>query len=137
MLLTKLQSNLKKNQRTLVNCLKELATLEAERLRKMNPVPKYYFLHRSDGADNLEFITTFIRNVKVPEVFLFLTNGDDSGKGQLVLQGSEVVIQKLGQQICTILDGKGNGNKQRFNAKVNNLKKIPDCEKLIAKHFDE
>lgn len=137
MLLTKLQSNLKKNQRTLLKCLKELAVLEADRLNKINPVPKYFFLHRSDGADNLEFITNFIRNVKVPEVFLFLTNGDDSGKGQLVLQGNEEIIQKLGPQICTILDGKGNGNKQRFNAKVNNLKKIPDCEKLIAQYFDE
>lgn len=137
MLLTKLQLNLKQKQRTLLKCLKELAIQEAERLNKINPVPKYFFLHRTDGNDNLEFITTFIKNLKVPEVFLFLTNGDDSGKGQLILQGSEEIIQKLGQQICTILDGKGNGNKQRFNAKVENLKKIPDCEKLIAKYFDE
>lgn len=137
MLLTKLQLNLKQKQRTLLKCLKELAIQEAERLNKINPVPKYFFLHRTDGNDNLEFITTFIRNLKVPEVFLFLTNGDDSGKGQLILQGSEEIIQKLGKQICTILDGKGNGNKQRFNAKVENLKKIPDCEKLIAKYFDE
>lgn len=107
----------------------------------MEPLPKWYSLHRKDGMDT-DFNSTFLRNA--PEIkdasdglsLLFLTAADENGeKGNMMLVGDENVIADLGDKICGLLDGKGKGKGQRFQAKVNNLKKISACEKLIKEYF--
>lgn len=137
----KLQANQKTGQRTLQKCLKEIAVYEAEKLKSLQPQPKWYSLHRTDGNE-LDFINAFLRNA--PEIgqndeglqLLFLTAKEEgSNKGQLVLFGAPKVINELGPLVCDLLDGKGNGKGQRYQAKVNNLKQIKACEKRIMEFF--
>ncbi|XP_053658127.1 alanyl-tRNA editing protein Aarsd1-A [Anopheles marshallii] len=134
----KLQTSVRTTQRVAKKLTTELATAEAEKLNALrdNGPPTYVLLHRSDGQES-DFINTFLRVVKLPDCFFFLTNADTdgSGKGQLVLQGKPDDVAKLGPEICTLLEGKGNGKGTRFNAKVNKLKNLPQCEKLVREHF--
>uniref|UniRef100_A0A182HJR7 Threonyl/alanyl tRNA synthetase SAD domain-containing protein n=2 Tax=Anopheles arabiensis TaxID=7173 RepID=A0A182HJR7_ANOAR len=135
----KLQSTVRATQRIAKKLTTELATTEAEKLnqqRDSGSAPKFVSLHRSDGQDS-DFINTFLRMVKLPDCFIFLTNADTdgSGKGQLVLQGRPDDVAKLGPEICTLLEGKGNGKGTRYNAKVNKLKNLPQCEKLVQEYF--
>ncbi|XP_050088971.1 alanyl-tRNA editing protein Aarsd1 [Anopheles aquasalis] len=135
-LVRKLQSTVRSTQRVAKKLSTELATLEAEKLNQQPVAPKYFALHRCDGPDS-DFINTFLRMVKLPDCFLFLTNAeaDNSGKGQLVMQGKAEDIAALGPEVCNILEGKGNGKGTRFNAKVNKLKNLPLCEKLVHDRF--
>ncbi|XP_049301541.1 alanyl-tRNA editing protein Aarsd1-A [Anopheles funestus] len=134
----KLQTTVRITQRTAKKLTTELATAEAEKLNALraNGPPMYVLLHRNDGQES-DFINTFLRVVKLPDCFFFLTNADTdgSGKGQLVLQGKPEDVAKLGPEICSLLEGKGNGKGTRFNAKVNKLKNVPQCEKLVREHF--
>lgn len=139
----KVQANQKSNQKALTSCLKELAVHEANKLKSMNPQPKWYSVHRKDGIDT-DFNNVFLKNA--PEIkngtdglsLLFLTSSDENGqKGNLILMGDENVIADLSDQICSLLDGKGKGKGQRFQAKVNQLKKLNACEKLIAEYFKQ
>lgn len=141
-LVKKIQTNQKLNQKTLASCLKELAIHEAAKLKSINPPPKWYSLHRKDGADT-DFISTFLKHA--PEIkdgseglsLLFLTSSEESGeRGNMVLIGVENVVTDLSEKICDLLEGKGRGKGQRFQAKVNNLKKISACEKLIGEYFN-
>ncbi|XP_058119082.1 alanyl-tRNA editing protein Aarsd1 [Anopheles ziemanni] len=138
-LIKKLQATVRGTQRVAKKLSTELAAAEAERLNKLqeNP-PKYVFLHRCDGPDS-DFVNTFLRLSKLPESFIFLTNGDtdSNGKGQMVLLGKQEDIAKLGPEMCSLLEGKGNGKGTRFNAKVNKLKNVGLCEKLVQSHFSE
>lgn len=136
-----MQANQKSGQRTLLKCLKEIAIFEANKLKSLAEQPRWYSLHRTDGIEP-DFINTFLKNA--PEIsvsennglaLLFLTVGDDTNKGQLVLQGRSEVISALGAVICQTLDGKGNGKGTRFQGKINNLKRIAECEKLIKDYF--
>lgn len=140
-LVKKIQANQKSSQKALSSCLKELAAFEAEKLKAMNPQPKWYSIHRKDGMDT-DFNGTFLKNA--PEIkngtdglaLLFLSAGDENGqKGNIILVGDEKVVADLSDKICDLLDGKGKGKGQRFQAKVSNLKKISACEKLIAEYF--
>uniref|UniRef100_A0A182PS50 Alanyl-transfer RNA synthetases family profile domain-containing protein n=1 Tax=Anopheles epiroticus TaxID=199890 RepID=A0A182PS50_9DIPT len=135
----KLQNTVRTTQRIAKKLTTELATAEAEKLNQLkdsNSVPKYISLHRSDGQES-DFINSFLRLAKLPDCFFFLTNADTdgSGKGQLVLQGRPDDVAKLGPEICALLEGKGNGKGTRYNAKVNKLKILPQCEKLVREHF--
>lgn len=137
-----MQANQKSTQKALSNCLKELAVGEANKLKAMNPQPKWYSIHRKDGIDT-DFNSVFLKNA--PEIkgkaedglsLLFITTSDDQGKvGNMLLEGDEKVIADLGDQICNLLDGKGKGKGKRFQARVNQLKKIAACEKLIEEYF--
>lgn len=138
----KIQASQKSNQRLVTFCLKELAIAEAEKFKNLDPQPKWYSIHRKDGAET-DFNNVFLKNA--PEIkngsngiaLYFLTAGEENGtKANLLLFGDETVLNDLGTQICDLLDGKGRGKGQRFQAKVNNLKKINECEKLIGKYFE-
>lgn len=123
--------------------MKELAVHEAEKLKSLVPQPKWYSIHRRDVIDS-DFISVFLKNA--PEIkndsdglsLLFLTSADEIGeKGNMILFGNETVIANLGDALCDLLEGKGRGKGQRFQAKINNLKKIPACEKLIIEFFKQ
>lgn len=139
----KMQSNLKSTQRLLNACLKELAVTEAEKLKALNPQPKWYSVHRKDGTDT-DFNSIFMRNA--PEIknesdglsLIFLTASEDQGtKGNVLLFGDENAISTLAPQLCDLLDAKGKAKGQRFQAKANNMKKISECEKVISNYFDQ
>lgn len=140
-LVKKLQTSQKSNQRNLQKCLKEIAVFEAEKLKLLTPLPKWYAVNRSYGIEP-DFINAFLQNAPTISTdedgisLLMLTVGEENGgKGQLTLVATEAIVKELGPKICEILDGKGNGKGQRFQAKVNNLKRLPECEKLLRAYF--
>lgn len=133
----KIKENLKTTQRTFTKVIKELAVYEADKVKQLPDPPKYYCLHRTDGIDS-DFFSVFIRQLGNKEMFLFLTSGDDtSTKGQMLCQGKVEDVDKLGRTLCELLDGKGNGKNGRFQGKVNNLKKLDDCRKIVSEYFDK
>lgn len=136
-LVKKIQVNYKSSQKTVQKLSKELATKEAEKFNNDTTAKPYVSLHRNDGVD-MDFANTFMRNLKAEKsLFLFITISEviDGKSGSLLLQGDPEDITALGDPICKLLDGKGNGKNNRFQAKVTNLNKIKDCEILIKNHF--
>lgn len=121
--------------------MKEIATFEAEKLKSLPELPRWYSLHREDGIEP-DFINAFLRSAPAISdsttglALCFLTVGDGTGKGHLVLQGQPDIISVLGPALCEILDGKGNGKGARFQAKVNNLKRLGECERKIKAYFE-
>lgn len=110
----------------------------------MKPQPNWYSVHRKDGIDSV-FNSVFLKNAS-GEIksgteglsLLFLTSADENGeKGNMILFGDENVIADLGEKICNLLEGKGKGKGKRFQAKINKLKQIPACVKLIAEYFKQ
>lgn len=132
-LIKKLQANTKVSLRLLKNLSKEIAAYEAEKFKQTED-KRYYLLHRHDGLD-VDFINIFLRNANSVDTLFFVTVGDETNKGQLLLQGPPTAITALGDKICTLLDGKGSGKGNRFQGKVNNLKKTCECDKLVVEYF--
>uniref|UniRef100_A0A336MK15 CSON002706 protein n=1 Tax=Culicoides sonorensis TaxID=179676 RepID=A0A336MK15_CULSO len=134
-LATKLQANQKSSLKLLKTLAKELAQFEVQKFTQSDE-KRFYFVHRHDGIDP-EFQNNFLRHISDnKETLFFITIGDDSNKGSFLLQGPPEIINELKDQICTKLDAKGNGKGNRFQGKVNNLKGVKDCDKLIIKYFD-
>lgn len=129
----KMKDNVKSAQKSILKLLKELAAAEACRVNESKA--KFNFVHRADGQES-EFIALFLKQITDKQMLIFVTTGDESAKGKFVLQGNDADCAALGPQLSAILDGKGNGAKGRYQAKVNNLKKIADCEAIIKKHFE-
>lgn len=133
-LATKLQANQKSSLKLLKTLAKDLAVFEAQKFTQ-SPEKRYYFVHRHDGIDP-EFQNNFLRQITdAKDTVLFITLGDDTNKGSFLLQGPPEVLKDLTDQICSKLDAKGNGKGNRFQGKVNNLKGVKDCDKLIVQYF--
>ncbi|XP_063241006.1 alanyl-tRNA editing protein Aarsd1-B isoform X1 [Bacillus rossius redtenbacheri] len=135
LLADKLQKTLKMCNKNLQTVLKDLAVLEAEKLKRLNPSPKFYMLHRRE-ADS-DFMSIFINEVGNQSALLFLTVGDDKGAGQMVLHGEPSAVSALGPRICSVLGGRGAGKGPKFQAKVSNLGNRSEAEELIRKFFEE
>lgn len=135
-LVQKVQSSFKNTSKNFQKVLKDLAVFEAEKLKSLNPLPNFYSLHRKDGIE-VDFINTFLRNAPQEGVFYFLTVGESSGKaGHMVLRGDPELVKKLGDRFVEVLEGKGNGKGNNYQAKVNNLTKLSLCEEELKKCFD-
>lgn len=137
-LLKKLQTSLKTSQKLAQKLSKEIATqvaLDVKTLKK-DDGKMFFSLHRNDGVD-ADFANTFLRTVERNDLFFFITisDGADSNSGSLIIQGKPDDVKALGEPICSLLGGKGNGKNNRYQAKVTQLKKVNDCESLIEKHF--
>lgn len=138
-LVKKLQTSLKASQKTVQKLSKDIATKIAEDLNASKIPIDFFTLHRNEGVD-IDFANTFLRMLKVDKnVFIFITiaDGIDSKCGSLIIQGNPDDVAALGEQICLILGGKGNGKNNRYQAKVTHLNKIKDCEVLIKTHFEK
>lgn len=101
----------------------------------MEPKPKYFSLHNSEAAEFPDFMNCFIKEVNSTEILLFLTIGNEKGAGNMVLYGPEEVVQDCGPKICELLNGKGAGKGNKYQAKVNNLKQRQSCLDLIMSKF--
>ncbi|XP_037029165.1 alanyl-tRNA editing protein Aarsd1 [Bradysia coprophila] len=136
-MIQKIKENLRTTQRTFGKVMKELAVHEADKVKQLPDPPKYYCLHRSDGIES-DFFSVFTRHLNNKDMFLLLTSGDESStKGQMLCQGKVDDVDKLGRALCELLDGKGNGKNGRFQGKVNNLKKLDECRRVIREYFDK
>ncbi|KAK9880837.1 hypothetical protein WA026_013163 [Henosepilachna vigintioctopunctata] len=132
-LVDKLQKNCKILSKNLQVVLKDLAVKEAEKLKGINPIPKYYCLHRKEADP--DFMRVFIEEFNRNDILLFLSTGDENGN--FVLYGPEKDVQKLSPEICNVLNGKGAGKGNKFQAKVTNMRCRPEAEKLIIQYYSE
>jgi len=124
-------------QRSFVKLIKESAVNEANKLKAIQPAPKFYIVNRSDGIEP-DYINTFLREANIDDVLLFVTISDDTGKGQFTMRGNNTSdVQHLGSIMSETLDGKGNGKNNIYQAKFNNAKKLNECENKIIEYFNE
>lgn len=132
-LVDKLQKNVKVMNKNLQTLLKDVAITEAGKVKAADPPLKYFCMFRKDAEQ--DFINTFIREVNSTSTLLFLTCGEEKGAGNMVLYGEENIVAELAPKICELLDGKGAGKGNRFQAKVSKMMNRTKCEKLIEKYF--
>ncbi|XP_040567880.1 alanyl-tRNA editing protein Aarsd1-B [Lepeophtheirus salmonis] len=137
-LIEKALTSCKNTKKINSNLLKELALFEAEKVKNMDPLPKYIIDHRKEGSS--EYIGTFIKELTSDKglnlfIFLIVGNGESGNPYQLALFGDPQDIKKLGSKICEYLDGKGGGSGNRFNAKINSLKEYKKAVALVEEHF--
>jgi misacylated tRNA(Ala) deacylase len=133
----KLQTSLKAAQKIVQKLSTEIATKIAEDLNADPSQGDFFSLHKNDGVA-IDFANTFLRTVKVNKIiFFFITiaDGIDSKSGSLIIQGNPDDVTALADPICKLLDGKGNGKGNRYQAKVTQLGKVKECEILIKNHF--
>ncbi|XP_057654504.1 alanyl-tRNA editing protein Aarsd1-B [Diorhabda carinulata] len=132
-LVEKLQKNLKISNKNLQTILKDLAVLNANMLKSVQPAPKYFSMHKKEAE--IDFMQRFIKEVGSTDIFLFLSTGDDKKEGNVILYGNEEDIATLGPKICQLLEGKGAGKGNTFRAKVSNMAKRKDAEKILTNYF--
>lgn len=126
---------MKTTQRAVQKLQKELAVEKATQINQLKD-EKFVIIHRSDGVES-DFLNSILKLVSSKELLLFLTTTDESsGNGKFVLQGSADIVDRLGPLFCEILECKGNGKNGRYQGKINSMKKIGECEKLITEHFN-
>lgn len=82
-------------------------------------------------------------------MLIVVITGDSSG--QLVVTGDAEKVQIIGKKyaqfnwlyiviclnfrLCELLDGKGGGKGERFNAKLNSLKQVSQAELFVKSNF--
>lgn len=138
-------------QRTVKRVQREMAALEATlvdacALRPENNYEAcgYYFVHRKDGND-MGYLMALLAAVQSRDVLLFGTTGEEIGggtaasttSGGMILHGLPVDVEYLAPKLCALLDGKGSGKDERFQAKIKNLKNIKECEALVVGKMKE
>ncbi|XP_046397020.1 alanyl-tRNA editing protein Aarsd1-B [Ischnura elegans] len=128
-LVDKLQKSYKQCSKNLQSVLRNVAVMEAEKFKVLEPKPKFYSLHRKEAEP--DFMSVFLTEVGSQDTLFFLSVGDPNGSGNMILFGDSKILEKLGPIVCEILGGKGAGKGQRFQAKVSNLKRRPDAEAAI------
>jgi len=115
-LVEKLQLTVKIANKTLQSLLRELASVQAEKIKAENG--KYHVVHRRDG--DMDFVNILLSELSLSETTVLVTIGEDNS-GQMILAGSADVVQQLGPRICEIFVGKGAAKGKRFQAKVTQL----------------
>ncbi|KAJ8922402.1 hypothetical protein NQ315_004347 [Exocentrus adspersus] len=132
-LVDKLVKNTKTLSKNLQTVLKDLAVMEARSLKSLDPPPKYFSMHRKEAEP--DFMNTFIKELGRTDIFLFLSTGDEKTVGNIVLYGEEKPVSDLGNQICELLDGKGAGKGNKFQAKVTKMANRKKAEQRISDYF--
>uniref|UniRef100_T1JDQ2 Threonyl/alanyl tRNA synthetase SAD domain-containing protein n=1 Tax=Strigamia maritima TaxID=126957 RepID=T1JDQ2_STRMM len=128
-LLEKMSKSLKTTQKNELNLIRDLALLEAQKVKQIQPKPKFYSIHRKEG--NSDFMSIITNEVKDEDILLFITVGDEKGAGQVTISGKAEIVKTLGPKVGEILDGKGVAKGNRYLGKVNNLSQRSKAEQMI------
>lgn len=136
-LVKKIKTNLQATQKTVSRVSKEMAATEAARVSNIED-QDYCIIHRADGLD-ATFTQIFLKSLKLKNkkmmVIVVLNDSVDSATGNITVQGDSADLEKLKDKICEILNGKGNGKGEKFQAKVGNLNKMKEVTKLVDAYF--
>lgn len=151
-LVDRLQKNAKSLNKNLQSVLKDVVVLETSKLKSISPPPKYFCYHRKEAEP--DFMNLFIKEMGGTDILLFLSVGDEKSVGNIVIYGEEKAVANLGNQyvinpcncahyylsifccrVCELLNGKGAGKNNRFQAKVNTMANRSKAEDLIKSYF--
>lgn len=133
-MIEKIQKQLKTANKKALLVSRELAILEAKQFKALDPKPTYFSLHKQEV--DADFLMLFVNEVNDKDTVFFLTAGDAKGCGQVFFTGPTQLIDKIGSNLCDILEGKGNGKNGRFQAKVSKLGKRDQAEELIKREMN-
>lgn len=134
-LIEKLVKTTKLMNKNLQSVLKEMAITEARKLKNTDPIPSFYCLHQKEAEPS--FMNTFIRELGTEKILLLLSTGDEKTNGDILVYGPPKDVEELGPKISIILNGKGAGKGNRYQAKVSNMKDRPKAIKLIEEYYKE
>lgn len=97
-LVSKLQKNFKITNKSLQNVLSELAQFEVDRIKNIQPKPKYIFMCKKEATP--DFNRAICKALEGDSMFLFLASSepDKPKEGQIIIQGPEEHCNELGQQ---------------------------------------
>lgn len=98
-LVQKLQKNFKTANKALQNVLNEVAVFEIEKIKSMEPKPRYVFMFKKEATP--EFNRTICKGLEsYKDMFVFLVSEDNEkrGEGQILIQGPEEACNALGSQ---------------------------------------
>lgn len=133
-LVDKMQKSLRLSLKNETALLREMAVVEAQRLKALQPRPSYFSSHRREG--NVEYMTIFANEVADENTVLFLTVGDERGAGQMLLSGRSDFVAAVGPRVITVLNGKGAAKGTKFQGKVQDLGKRGAAEDTIKSALD-
>ncbi|KAK3932391.1 Alanyl-tRNA editing protein Aarsd1-B [Frankliniella fusca] len=115
----KIQDSLRSTTKNLQTVLRELAVVEAQKLKKTNPMPKFYIIHRKEA--DMDFVSAFLREFSNEDTLVLLVVGEEPVV-QIVLHGKPDIVGSIGPRLSEIMCGKGFGKGQKYQAKVGKLK---------------
>ncbi|CAB4004576.1 Alanyl-tRNA editing Aarsd1 [Paramuricea clavata] len=128
----KLQKSLKAANKVNRSQLRELALLEAYKIKSGDKKEPYVCIHRDDA--DMEYMNTIANELKDQDILLFITCGAAKGSGQFLLAGPETAVAQLGSKVAELLEGKGGGKKGRFQGKANKLSGRSAVVKLLQEY---
>ncbi|XP_013136506.1 PREDICTED: alanine--glyoxylate aminotransferase 2, mitochondrial-like [Papilio polytes] len=134
-LVSKLQKNFKITNKSLQNVLSELAQFEVDRIKNVQPKPKYIFMCKKEATP--DFNRAICKALEGDSMFLFLASSepDKPKEGQIIIQGPEEHCNELGQQITELLKAKGAFKHGKFQGKAGDLSGLNKCKKIIDEYF--
>lgn len=95
-LVEKLQKNVKVLNKNIQTVLKDVAIMQAQKLKQCSPTPKYFSMHRKEAEP--DFMNIFIKEMGHTDIFFFLSTGDEKGVGNICLYGDEKAVSALGNK---------------------------------------
>uniref|UniRef100_A0A2A4JNL3 Threonyl/alanyl tRNA synthetase SAD domain-containing protein n=1 Tax=Heliothis virescens TaxID=7102 RepID=A0A2A4JNL3_HELVI len=97
-LIQKLQKNLKAANKHLQTVLLELAQHEADKIRRIEPKPKYMIMFKKEATP--EFNRAVIKGLEGEGLFMFLVSEDPDkpNEGQIIIQGPKEHVNVLGDK---------------------------------------
>lgn len=113
-----IMKNMKTAERGLRTCLRDLAVIEAEKLKNDECID----LHRKDGS--FEYINIISQGLNSTSSAI-LTVGDEKAKPanlQFIIQSSKLESLEIQTKILSLLDGKGSCKNNRLQGKCTSLK---------------
>jgi len=128
-LVDKLQKSLKLSQKNELNLIRDLALLEVQKFKLLEPRPSLLSLHRREEIP--DFMSIIVNEINDVEVTIFITMGDENSSGQMCLAGKPQLVADLAPKLSLILGGKGACKGNKFQGKVTNMSKRSSAEKLI------
>lgn len=123
----KIQNSLKISVKNLQNVLREMAIIEANKLKSAITKPHHLVLYRSEA--DMDFINSFLREFNDESVLLLLIVGEEPNL-QFVLHGKPDLVADIGPKLCEMMGGKGFGKGAKYQAKVSKLR-LTEIEQLV------
>ena len=120
-------TQLKSAQKANTSLLRKLALLEAEKIKNTSDPKKLVSFHLKEG--NVEYMN-IIANAVGAELCLFMTVGDDKGKGMFLLSGPSSFISQCGSSVAETIEGRGSAKDTRMQGKADKLQRREQAIKM-------
>lgn len=122
----------KGSSKTIQNLLRDIAVLEAEKLRLQADNGTHFIYHRREG--DIDFLNALVKEINDESKVCLLTAGEDKGPGFVMMTGPEDIVKELGPKVMELLEGKGGYTRGRYQGKANKLANREKAGQLVIQH---